>query len=88
MLEKDPSKRLSARRALQHVYFTSGSGKMDVEETAEKRSPFKEMSYNSFVQASKCPEETRSVTPSNRSGFSFGANFQVNNKLQENRRVY
>ncbi len=56
MLEKDPSKRVSAKRALQHVYFTSGSAKMDVEELADKRSPFKEMSYNSFVQASKCPE--------------------------------
>ncbi len=30
MLEKDPSKRISAKKALTHVYFTSISSKMDL----------------------------------------------------------
>lgn len=31
MLEKDPTKRVSAKKALQHIYFGSNSSKMDIE---------------------------------------------------------
>ena len=54
MLEKDPSKRLSAKKALQHIYFTSNSSQMDIEEPVEKhRSPFKELKYNAYIKGVK-----------------------------------
>lgn len=56
MLEKDPSKRLTAKKALQHIYFTSGSSKMDIEEPVDKRSPFKELTYNAYIKGMKSSE--------------------------------
>jgi len=55
MLEKDPSKRVSAKKALQHIYFTSRSSQMDIEEPVieKHRSPFKELKYNAYIKGIK-----------------------------------